>query len=38
MKTDGNYSQTFEAWRNARDVDQSEDFGGSGLGIAIPGV
>lgn len=38
MKTDGNYSQTFEAWRNARDVDGSEDFGGSGLGIAIPGA
>jgi len=38
MKTDGNYSQTFEAWRNARDVDGSEDFGGSGLGVAIPGV
>ena len=38
MKTDGSYSQTFEAWRNARDVDGSEDFGGGGLGIAIPGV
>jgi phage protein D len=38
MKTDGSYNQSFEAWRNARDVDGNEDFGGGGLGIAIPGV
>jgi phage protein D len=38
LKADGSYTQTFEARRNARDVDGSEDFGGSGLGIAIPGL
>jgi phage protein D len=38
MKADGSYTQNFEARRNARDVDGSEDFGGSGLGIAIPGL
>jgi phage protein D len=38
LKADGTYTQSFEARRNARDVDGSETFGGSGLGIAIPGV
>jgi hypothetical protein len=38
MKVDGSYTQTFEARRNARDVDGSEDFGSSSLGIAVPGV
>jgi phage protein D len=34
---DGAYVQSFEARRNARDVDGSEQFGGSGLGLPIPG-
>jgi len=38
LKAEGTYTQNFEARRNARDIDGSEDFGGSGLGIAIPGV
>jgi phage protein D len=38
LKADGTYTQNFEARRNARDIDGSENFGGSGLGIAIPGV
>jgi phage protein D len=38
LKADGTYTQHFEARRNARDIDGSENFGGSGLGIAIPGV
>jgi phage protein D len=35
---DGTYAQRFEARRNARDVDGSEQFGGVGLGQPIPGV
>jgi phage protein D len=35
---DGTYAQRFEARRNARDVDESEQFGGGGLGRPIPGV
>jgi len=38
LKSDGSYTQHFEARRNARDVDGSEQFGGGGLGISIPGV
>jgi len=38
LKGDGSYTQTFEARRNARDVDGSEQFGGSGLGLSIPGL
>jgi phage protein D len=35
---DGTYTQSFEARRNARDVDGSEQFGGGGLGLPIPGI
>jgi phage protein D len=35
---DGAYNQTFEARRNARDVDGSELFGDDGLAAAIPGL
>ena len=38
MKADGTYSQKFEARRNARDVDGSEQFGSSQLALAIPGI
>jgi len=38
MKGDGSYSQSFEARRNARDVDGSESFGGGGGGLPIPGI
>jgi hypothetical protein len=38
LKTDGTYTQTFEARRNARGVDGSETFGGAGLGALLPGV
>jgi phage protein D len=38
MKGDGSYSQSFEARRNARDVDGSEAFGGGGGGLPIPGI
>jgi phage protein D len=38
LKSDGTYTQNFEARRNARDVDGSEEFGGASLGIAIPGL
>lgn len=38
LKGDGTYTQHFEARRNARDLDGSEQFGGSGLGLPIPGV
>jgi phage protein D len=37
LRGDGSYVQTFEARRNARDVDGSEQFGGGGLGLPIPG-
>ena len=38
MKGDGSYTQSFEARRNARDVDGSEAFGASGLALPIPGI
>jgi phage protein D len=34
---DGRYGQRFEARRNARDLDGSEQFGGDGLGLPLPG-
>jgi phage protein D len=37
VKADGSYAQTFEARRNARDVDGSEQFGQSGSGLPIAG-
>jgi phage protein D len=37
LKTGGEYNQVFEARRNARDLDGSEQFGGGGLGLPIPG-
>jgi phage protein D len=36
LRSDGSYAETFEARRNARDVDGSEQFGGGGLGLPIP--
>jgi phage protein D len=33
LKGDGTYTQRFHARRNARDIDGSEKFGGSGLGL-----
>jgi len=33
----GEYAQHFEGRRNARDVDGSEQFGGDGLGLPVPG-
>jgi phage protein D len=38
LKGDGSYTQKFEARRNARDLDGSETFGGSSLGVSLPGV
>ena len=38
LTADGGYAQTFEAVRNARDLDGSESFGGDGPAAAIPGV
>lgn len=38
FKGDGTYTQSFEARRNARDVDGSEQFGGGSLGLPIPGI
>jgi phage protein D len=38
LKGDGGYTQRFEARRNARDLDGSEAFGGSGLGVSLPGI
>jgi phage protein D len=35
---DGRYTQSFEARRNARDLDGSEQFGVGGLGLPIPGL
>jgi phage protein D len=35
---DGTYAQKFEARRNARDLDGSEQFGENGLGLPIPGL
>jgi phage protein D len=37
LKGDGTYTQSFEARRNARGVDGSENFGGGSLGLPIPG-
>jgi hypothetical protein len=37
LKGDGSYTQRFEARRNARDVDGSEQFAASDLGLPIPG-
>lgn len=38
LKADGSYVQRFEARRNARDVDGSEQFGDDGLGLPLPGL
>jgi phage protein D len=38
IKGDGSYAQKFEARRNARDLDGSEQFGSSGLALPIPGL
>jgi phage protein D len=38
LRGDGSYVQSFEARRNARDIDGSERFGGDGLGLVIPGL
>jgi phage protein D len=38
LKGDGTYTQSFEARRNARDVDGSEQFSGASLGLPIPGL
>ena len=38
VKADGSYTQKFEARRNARDVDGSEQFGGGSSGLSIPGI
>jgi phage protein D len=38
VKADGSYTQKFEAIRNARDLDGSEQFGSSGQGVALPSV
>ena len=35
---EGDYMQKFEARRNARDLDGTEQFGGSGSGLPIPGI
>jgi phage protein D len=36
VRADGSYSQNFEARRNARGVDGSEQFGGGSLGMPAP--
>ena len=36
LKGDGSYTQRFEARRNARDLDGSEQFGQSQLAVAVP--
>jgi hypothetical protein len=38
LKGDGSNTQRFEARLNARDLDGSEQFGSSSLGLAIPGI
>jgi phage protein D len=38
LKGDGSYTQSFEARRNARDLDGSEQFGAGGLGLPLPGL
>lgn len=37
LRSDGSYRQMFQARRNARDVTGSEQFGGDGLGLPLPG-
>jgi hypothetical protein len=37
LTSDGRYRQTFEARRNAIGLDGSEEFGGDGLGLPLPG-
>jgi len=37
IRHDGSYTQKFEARRNARDLDGSEQFGSNGSGVAVPG-
>jgi phage protein D len=38
LRGDGSYTQTFEARRNARDLDGSEQFGGTDLGVPLVGA
>ena len=38
LQGDGGYSQKFEARRNARDLDGTEEFGADGLGLPLPGL
>lgn len=38
LQADGSYTQKFEARRNARDLDGSEQFAENGLGLPIPGL
>jgi phage protein D len=38
MNHEGDYIQLFEARRNARDLDGSEQFGSSSSGLSIPGI
>jgi phage protein D len=38
LKGDSTYTQTFEARRNARDLDGSESFGADALGLPMPGI
>ncbi len=38
LGSDGSYVQKFEARRNARGLDGSEDFGGGSPGVPLPGV
>jgi len=35
LRSDGSYAQSFEARRNARDLDGSEQFGGAGLASSL---
>jgi hypothetical protein len=35
---EGTYTQSFQARRNARDLDGSENFGASTLALAVPGL
>lgn len=37
LRGDGSYTQKFEARRNARDLDGTEEFGGGDLGLPLPG-
>jgi phage protein D len=38
ITSSGSYKQNFEARRNARDLDGTEQFGGDGSGLPIPGI